>query len=362
MDGGSKRLGMEPKRGRRKYGHSTGTLSKTKKGFGFVVREKSRASDIESLIRDAGLWPGFARKVEAEAKSAAERPCGYETRKDLRGKTVFTIDGEDAKDLDDAVSIEKNEKGNYILGVHIADVSFYVEEGGRIDREALMRGNSVYPLDRVIPMLPESLSNGVCSLNAGEDRLALSVDMEITPGGEIAGHDIYESVIRSRDRMTYGDVSDIIENKCLNLIKKYDNIYDEILMMDELASVLKARRERRGSIDFDLDEACIRLDDDGGAMFVGAAERRIAERIIEEFMVAANETVAEHFFRMNVPFVYRVHERPAPEKIEEFREFISNFGLRVKGAPESITPGALSGVLKQAEGETCEGVVNMMLL
>lgn len=327
-----------------------------------ISRAGERGGDIKVMIRERGFDASFPAKVEMEAKSVIKKPCNADGRTDLRGKSVITIDGEDAKDLDDAVSIEKNEKGNFILGVHIADVSFYVEEGRALDREALKRGTSIYLIDQVVPMLPKALSNGICSLNKGEDRLALSIDMEITPRGKIVSHDIYESVIRSSERMVYTDVSDILENKCLNLIEKYDSIYDEILMMDELATILKKRRIRRGSLDFDLDESLIRLDSEGRAEIVEPAERRVANGIIEEFMLAANETVAEHFFHLGIPFVYRVHEKPAVEKIEEFKEFIANFGLTMKDGTESIHPLALSGILKDAEGEVYEGVLNMMLL
>jgi len=327
-----------------------------------ISRAGTPGGDIKALIREKNLKITFPAKVEAEAKSLLKRPYDAGQRKDLRDKAVFTIDGADAKDLDDAVSIEKNEKGNYVLGVHIADVSHYVEEGSALDKEALKRGTSIYLLDQVAPMLPKALSNGICSLNKGEDRLALSVDMEITPQGEIADHCIYESVINSRERMVYTDVSDILENKCLNLIEKYGNIYKEILMMDELTSILKARRNKRGSLDFDVDEAYIGLDSTGRAAFVGPAERRTANRMIEEFMLAANETVAERFYHTDIPFVYRVHEKPSPEKIEEFREFIANFGLTLSGGSENIRAHALSGLLAQAEGEAYESIVNMMLL
>jgi len=283
-------------------------------------------------------------------------------RTDLREKTIFTIDGADAKDLDDAVSIEKTETGNYLLGVHIADVSHYVAEGSETDIEALFRGTSIYPPGQVIHMLPEELANGVCSLNKGEDRLTLSVFMEITPGGEVAEHRINESVICSRERMVYSDVSDIIENKNLNLIKKYDNIYREILLMDELASVLRKRRLERGSLDFDVAEACISFGEDGKVLSVEVAERRAAEKMIEEFMIAANETVAKRVFHSKSPFVYRVHEKPEQEKMEDFKVFIKTFGLNLKGSMRDISPQALAGILKKTEGKEYENIVNKVML
>ena len=317
--------------------------------------------DIKTLIRQYGLREPFPAKVEVEAALAVKKDFDLSGREDLRRGVVFTIDGADAKDLDDAVSIAKNERGNFILGVHIADVSAYVEEGGALDREALKRGTSVYLIDQVVPMLPKALSNGICSLDRGEDRLTLSVDMEITPEGEIIDHRIYESLIRSNERMVYSDVSDILERRRLNLTEKYANIYEEILMMGELATALKQRRNERGSLDFDIGEAEIVLDNDGVAESVCLAERRSAEKMIEEFMLAANETVAEHFFLMGVPFVYRVHEKPEQEKIDEFKLFIRNFGLKLKDS-QKLHPRMLSDLLRQTEGKPYENVVNMAML
>jgi len=327
-----------------------------------IGRANEAGSDIKALIRQHGLIETFPSKVVTEAKSAATKKYDVFERVDLRDKIVFTIDGADAKDLDDAVSIYKNEKGNYVLGVHIADVSFYVEEGGFLDKEALKRGNSVYLINQVIPMLPRELSNGICSLSKGEDRLTLSIDMEINEVGEIVNHRIYESIINSCERMVYTDVSDILEHKNEKLIEKYDHIYKEILLMAELAAILKKKRTARGSLDFDLDESYISLDSFGKAESVGIAERRIANRVIEEFMLSANETIAEHFYWLELPFVYRVHEKPSIEKMEEFKVFIKNFGLMLKGNTESIHSKTLGDILSQIEGKPYESVVNTVML
>ena len=326
-----------------------------------VCRAGEPGGDIKALMRRHGVRDVFPKKVITESEKASKKACDLSDREDLRGKTTFTIDGADAKDLDDAVSIEKNEAGNFILGVHIADVSFYVEEGSAIDREALLRGTSIYLLNQVTPMLPEALSNGVCSLDKGMDRLTLSLDIEISGNGEIKGCRIYKGVIRSRERMVYTDVSDILEYKDLNLIEKYANIYGDLLLMEELAAVLRKKRDLKGSLDFELDEAMISLDGYGAVESVCTAERRTANKMIEEFMLAANEAVAERFFGAQIPFIYRVHEKPAPEKLEEFKEFIKYFGLNLKST-KVLHPGELNKLLKQIEGEPYEKIVNTFLL
>ena len=241
-------------------------------------------------------------------KRQGVRQEDIQNRKDLRGKHIFTIDGADSKDFDDAVSLDILPNGNYMLGVHIADVSHYVKEDGPLDKEALKRGTSVYLLNQVIPMLPKALSNDICSLNPYEDRLTLSVDMELTPEGTMVNHEIYESVIRSAARFVYDDVSDLLEDGKWQLSKKYEPFQDDLLTMHKLAVKLEGKRRERGSIDFDLDESEIRLNDKGIPVSVEIAQRRSANKMIEEFMLLANETVAEHFYWMNYPFVYRVHE------------------------------------------------------
>jgi ribonuclease R len=329
-----------------------------------ISRRGEPGGDIKALIRQYNLFQEFPDKVEAETRKIPLKITGAEIgkRADLRDKTILTMDGADAKDLDDAVSVEKLPGGNYLLGVHIADVSHYVAESSNLDKEALKRGTSVYLIDQVIPMLPKILSNGICSLNPGADRLTLSVGMEIDGKGKVVNHEIYESVIHSKARMVYGDVSDMLENRSAELIEKYRDIWPDILLMDELAKILRNARDARGSLDFDFDEAYITLNDQGIPISVETAERRVANRIIEEFMLIANETVAEHFYWMETPFVYRVHESPAPEKIEEFRRFIRSFGLSLKGSPENIHPKALNEIIKSVEGKPEEHVVNTVML
>lgn len=329
-----------------------------------ISRRGEAKADIKALIRQYNLTQEFPDKVAAEAKKISQKISASEIgkRRDLRDEIIVTIDGADAKDLDDAVSVKKLENGNYLLGVHIADVSHYVTDGSQLDKEALKRGNSVYLIDQVIPMLPEALSNGICSLNPMVDRLTLSINMEINQKGKAINHEIFESVIRSKARLVYSDVSDILEHQAIDLISKYTEIMPNILLMDELAKILRKSREDRGSLDFDFDEAYITLNEKGIPINVETAERRVANRIIEEFMLIANETIAEHFFWMETPFVYRIHETPSLEKIEEFKRFISSFGLTLKGNPDNIHPKALNEILSKVEGKPEEHVVNTVML
>ena len=257
-------------------------------------------------------------------------------------KRLVTIDGADAKDLDDAVTVSKLENGNYKLGVHIADVSHYVTEGSPIDREALERGTSVYLVDRVIPMIPHRLSNGICSLNPKVDRFTLSCEMEITPEGEVVGHEIFESVIKTTERMTYGDVNKILVDQDEELIDRYEPIVPMFKEMEKLAEILRKKRMDRGAIDFDFKEARVLVDEEGNPQDVVLRERSVAEKLIEEFMLAANETVAEHFHWLDVPFIYRIHEDPKPEKLQRFFEFITNFGYLVRGSANEVHPRALA--------------------
>lgn len=329
-----------------------------------ISRKGEAGGDIKALIRQYNLTQEFPDKVEAESKKIPLRIMEDEIKRrvDLRDKIIITMDGADAKDLDDAVSVDKLSNGNYRLGVHIADVSQYVTDGSQLDKEALKRGNSVYLIDQVIPMLPKILSNGICSLNPNVDRLTLSVSMEIDEKGKVKSHEIYESVIHSKARMVYGDVSDMLENENQELIAKYQDIYPHIQLMDELAKILRKARDARGSLDFDFDEAYIKLNEKGIPISVETAERRVANRIIEEFMLIANETVAEHYYWMETPFVYRVHEAPSLEKIEEFKRFIRSFGLVLKGNTENIHPKALNEIIKSVEGKPEEHVVNTVML
>ena len=332
---------------------------------GILARAGEPGGDIKAIIRQRGLFFTFPSKAAAQAKAISKAGVGEQDmagRRDLRGENIITIDGADSKDFDDAVSVKRLANGNFLLGVHIADVSHYIGEDSPLDKEALKRGNSVYIINQVVPMLPKELSNGICSLNEGEDRLTLSVDMEITPEGDITEHNIYESVIRSKHRMVYTDVSDIIENDDRELAAKYSDIYDMLMDMKELAQILRSKREAAGSLDFDLDEAYITLDEKGVPVSVNLCERRTANRMIEEFMLAANKTVAEQFFWLELPFVYRVHEKPDAEKMQEFRTFLMGLSIRLKGEGGNIHPKALNEVLEQVAGTSYENVVNTVML
>ncbi|WP_027417101.1 ribonuclease R [Aneurinibacillus terranovensis] len=320
--------------------------------------------DILSIIRKYQLPESFPDDVMREAEAVPESISEEEIqgRRDLRNRIMVTIDGADAKDLDDAVSIEMLENGNYLLGVHIADVSYYVKEDSQLDREAFNRGTSVYLVDRVIPMLPHRLSNGICSLNPKVDRLTLTCDMEMDKEGAVVRHEIYASVIRTNERMTYSDVYRILEENDQALIERYGNLVDHFILMKELALILRHKRMERGAIDFDFGEAKILVDKEGKPTEVKMRERTIAEQIIEEFMLAANETVAEHFHWMRVPFIYRVHENPDSDRLQTFLEFVTNFGYFVRGKANSIHPRALQTLLEEAKGTPEEIVISKVML
>ncbi len=331
-----------------------------------VISQKGEpGGEIKALIRAGGLKETFPSRVNAEAKARAKAPVSREAllqRRDLRGDKIFTIDGPSAKDLDDGVSLKKLKNGNFQLGVHIADVSHYVPAGSRLDEEALKRGNSVYLLSRVVPMLPKILSNGVCSLNPGEDRLTLTCSMEIDSGGNVVSHEIFESIIRSRHRLVYDDVSDILENQDQNLIAVYEDIYEDLTLMAQLSEILRKRRKEKGSLDFDFDEADIVLDENEIPVEIGIEERRVANRMIEEFMLIANQTVAEHFFWMEYPFIYRVHEKPDTDRIVELKAFLSGFGINLSGNPDNIDPKLLNGILEDLKGKSYENIVSSVML
>jgi ribonuclease R len=320
-------------------------------------------TDILAIIKKFDLSEEFPEKVLNEAEKIPEEISEREIarRMDLRDMTIFTIDGIDAKDLDDAVSIQKLDNGNYRLGVHIADVSHYVQENSPLDKEALKRGTSVYLVDRVIPMLPKKLSNGVCSLNPRVPRLTLSVFMTIDKNGKVIEHNIVESVIESKERLTYTDVSDILEKDDKELKKRYEHILEDLKLMEELCIILREKREKRGSIDFDFNESKIILDENGKPVDIVKAERRIANRIIEEFMLVCNETVAEYMYWTRTPFIYRIHEDPDIEKIIEFNKFIHNFGYTLKGV-QDIHPKELQLLTKKVEGTREETIINTIML
>lgn len=330
-----------------------------------VIGQKGdRFVEIDSIVRAHGLPEEFPEKVISEANRVSE-PIPQEEidrRLDLRDLKTFTIDGEDAKDLDDAVSIEVLDNGNYKLGVHIADVSHYVREHSKLDKEAIKRATSVYLVDKVIPMLPKQLSNGVCSLNPFEDKLTLSVFMEINADGKVIKYDIAESIINSKARMTYTEVSDILENDDEKLKKTFSNLVEEFKNAEKLARILMTKRARRGSIDFDFPESKIILNSEGEVVDIKSYERRISNKMIEEFMLVTNETVAEHFFWLAVPFVYRIHEIPAIEKMENLNKFIATFGYSLKGDLEQIHPKEIQRILGLIKGKPEEQAISTIML
>lgn len=319
--------------------------------IGILGDKDSIKSCVEGIIIENGIRSDFrlATRQEAEAVSDTVSDGDIKGRLDLRGELIFTIDGIDARDFDDAVSLRVLENGNYYLGVHIADVAHYVKEGTALDSEAFDRGTSVYLADRVIPMLPKRLSNGICSLNPSVDRLTLSVFMEIDKEGEVKDYEIKESVIRSKARMTYDAVNDILDGDG-ELCEKYGFLLPTLQNMEDLADILNSRRKERGAIEFDFPETEIEVDKQGNPTDIYYAERGTSQSIIEEFMLTANETVAEFAFWADIPFIYRVHEAPSSEKIHAFNEFISHFGFLIKGKIDKdnpIHPKALQQVMDE---------------
>ena len=320
--------------------------------------------DILSIIRRHGLPEAFPPEVMAEAMEVPDsiREEDLAGRRDLRDRVIVTIDGEDAKDLDDAVEVVRLPNGHYRLGVHIADVGYYVKEGSALDREAYNRGCSVYLVDRVIPMLPHRLSNGICSLNPRVDRLTVSCEMVFDENGRRVSYEIYPSVIRTRERMTYTNVRRILVDRDPEVTERYRDLVGMFRLMEELALKLRERRMDRGAIDFDFPEAKVIVDENGKPIDIVKRDRTIAERIIEEFMLAANEAVAEHFHWLKVPFLYRVHEDPDPEKMMWFIEFAANFGYVVRGRGTRVHPHSLQTLLEEIEGTREETVLSTMML
>lgn len=320
--------------------------------------------DILSIIHKHGLPMDFPEEVLEQANAVPDEidPNELKGRRDLREQTIVTIDGADAKDLDDAVNVERLENGNYKLGVHIADVSYYVKEDSPIDKEAFERATSCYLVDRVIPMIPHRLSNGICSLNPKVDRLTLSCEMEINSAGQVVAHEIFQSVIRTTERMTYTDVRKILLEEDEEVMKRYEPLIPFFKQMGELADILRKKRMERGAIDFDFKESKVLVDEEGKPTDVVLRERSIAERLIEEFMLAANETIAEHFHWMKVPFMYRIHEDPDAEKLGRFLEFITNFGYVVRGTANTLHPRALQMLLEEVKGEPEETVISTVML
>lgn len=321
-------------------------------------------TDMKAIIKKHQLSEIFPKKVLKEADLIPQDISEEEVnrRKDLRNLRMVTIDGADAKDLDDAVSIESLKEEVYRLGVHIADVAHYVRHGSNLDKEAHQRATSVYLVDRVIPMLPPQISNGICSLNPRVDRLALSVFMDINKEGKVLHHDIVESIICTNARMIYEDVSDIVEHNDEALIEKYQELAEDFFKMKELFHLLRLKREERGAIDFDFPESKVLLDEYGYPVDIVPEKRRTANRIIEEFMLVCNETVAEHFYWLKHPFVYRVHEDPDPERMMKFSQFVFNFGYTLKGKQSEIHPKTLQLLLKEIAEKPEVKVINTMML
>ncbi len=342
--------------------------SKGKKAEGKVIEvlgpPNQAGIDMLSLIKEYNLPARFPEPVVQEAQE-----CGTEINKkeipkrvDLRDHIIFTIDGEDAKDLDDAVRVIKLENGNYRLDVHIADVSHYVKDGSLLDREAYIRGTSIYLLGRVIPMLPRELSNGICSLNAGQDRFTLSCSMEIDNKGNVISSEVYKAVINVTERMNYKDVQTILDKSDKKILKKYEKYINDFETMAELAKILKQRRITQGYLNLEIPESKIELDVEGKAIDVHPYEIYFSNEIIEQFMLTANETIAEKFYWLDAPFIYRVHEEPDLDKVKELNQFLYNFNLKIKVVNEKVYPKEFEKILKEIKGKEEERVISHFIL
>lgn len=320
--------------------------------------------DILQILYAHKVPVEFPQSVLDEANAIPDtvQECDKKGRVDLTNQPFITIDSIESKDLDDAVVVWRKENGNYHLGVSIADVSYYVKEGSELDKEAYRRGTSVYLVDRVVPMLPKKLSNGICSLNEGVERLTMTCDMEIDAAGNIVSHKIYPSFIRSHARMTYKAVNAILDKDDAQTKAKYQDLVDMFYQMRDLHHILAKQRETRGAIEFDAPEAKIIVDDTGHPIDIKLRERGTSERMIESFMLAANETVAKHFHDLHVPFLYRIHENPDEEKVKSFFELLSVFGINAKGDPRNLKPKVLQKVLQDVAGTPEEQMVQTMML
>ncbi|MGE5381166.1 MAG: ribonuclease R [Methylocystaceae bacterium] len=338
-----------------KDGYADGSITEVLGGF------QEPGVDVLSIIRKYQLRDSFPPEVEKQADTLA-RPVSSEDlehRVDLRGLRMVTIDGEDARDLDDAISISRWDEGGYELGVHIADVSYYVREDSALDLEARERATSVYLVDRVLPMLPPVLSNGICSLNAGEPRLAYSCLMKIDPAGEIREYSIVRAVIQVDERMTYTAVNKILKQGDAELIERYAEHIEDFKLMAELSGILRQRRIQRGSLDFDFPEAKVILDEEGHPLAIKKRESGLAENIIEDFMIAANEVVAQHIYDCSCPVLYRIHEKPAEEKINDLNQVLKAYDLHIPEYPE---PKAVQAVLDYIKGRPDERIISTLIL
>ncbi|EGQ0326035.1 TPA: ribonuclease R [Staphylococcus pseudintermedius] len=344
--------------------YSDGTNSPEGQISAILGHKNDPGVDILSIIYQHGIEIEFPDDVLKEAENVPEtiQPDELKGRRDLRDELTITIDGADAKDLDDAIAVKKLDNGNTELTVSIADVSNYVTEGSALDREAYDRATSVYLVDRVIPMIPHRLSNGICSLNPEVDRLAMSCRMEIDAQGQVVKHEIFESVIHSNARMTYDAVNRIITDKDAVTRAQYPEIVPMLDLAQTLSQQLIAMRKKRGEIDFDIKEAKVIVNEEGIPKEVVTRERGEGERLIESFMLIANETVAEHFNQMEVPFIYRIHEQPKSERLRQFFDFITNFGIMVKGTGEDIHPSTLQNIHEEIAGRPEDMVISTMML
>ncbi|ELI5487950.1 ribonuclease R [Staphylococcus pseudintermedius] len=344
--------------------YSDGTNSPEGQISAILGHKNDPGVDILSIIYQHGIEIEFPDDVLKEAENVPEtiQPDELKGRRDLRDELTITIDGADAKDLDDAIAVKKLDNGNTELTVSIADVSYYVTEGSALDREAYDRATSVYLVDRVIPMIPHRLSNGICSLNPEVDRLAMSCRMEIDAQGQVVKHEIFESVIHSNARMTYDAVNRIITDKDAATRAQYPEIVPMLDLTQTLSQQLIAMRKKRGEIDFDIKEAKVIVNEEGIPKEVVTRERGEGERLIESFMLIANETVAEHFNQMEVPFIYRIHEQPKSERLRQFFDFITNFGIMVKGTGEDIHPSTLQNIHEEIAGRPEDMVISTMML
>lgn len=320
--------------------------------------------DMMSLIKEYRLPYEFPEGVLQEAKKSGNKveKKDIPNRKDLRDNHIFTIDGETAKDLDDAICISKNADGNFLLDVHIADVSYYVREGTLLDKEALLRGTSIYMLDRVIPMLPPELSNGICSLNQGEDRFTLSISMEIDKNGNVISSEVYKAIICVKERMTYTNVQKILDGLDKKVLERYNSYIKDFKLMKELAIILKKKRIEKGYLNLEIPESNIILDEKGHTVEVKKYKTTLANEIIEQFMLTANETIAEKFYWLEAPFIYRVHEDPDLDKIAELNKFLYNFGYKVKMKEGKIYSKEFSKILEEVKGKPEEKIISNFIL
>lgn len=329
-----------------------------------IGQKGDRYVEIDSIVKAHGLEEKFPEKVQKQVDAIADYVSEEEIRGrvDLRENLTYTIDGDDSKDFDDAIEVSKIGQ-DYILGVHIADVTHYVRENTKLDKEALRRATSVYMVDKVVPMLPQKLSNGICSLNPNVDRLTLSCIMTIDgKSGKVKDHKIQKTVINSKARMTYKEINEILEKDNEEMKKKYDDFLVSIFDGRDLANILRKRRFKRGAIDFDFVESAIKLDEDGIPVAIEPYERGISNKMIEEFMLLANETVAEHFFWMKMPFVYRVHEEPDQEKMLTLRNFVSELGYRMPMSKDGVRPGDLQKLLESIESKESQRSIGTIML